>query len=473
MTQSAEIFDAEVLRAIFTTRVIEDFPCGIIEPDSGAEVVIPRYLESRSLADFQNSNRLTAALRRTAEILAFEDCIHNQHTWEKNIRALSQAATIHCGPKMVLRLLKLKEDGNSAQNEDEIVKSVLNVESERHVFVGAAYTGNIVKIREMLASSRDAQRESKFFGHPLQCACSGGHKDIVVQLLEHGADISHGKTSLRDAPMEFHPWYLGSSLQSACLAGHEDIVRLLLEPKYEIRIYQSEFRIAALQAARGGHLNILMLLLEEATPGTIRMEFLLSEASKCGQLHVVRTILEDKHSKDPYLPYALCRSLYKAASRGYHEIVRLLLTQSATVEYGDLWRPFYAASRHGHERVVRLIFEHGAETNGWPDILMPAASKGQAHIVTFLLESQADPNLEGGSVEAADALKLAKHFGYESVVRILTNHGVRKDETSDGTTPRFCRGSSCWRGLLDGGEEHREMRSGLLLRFVPAERLEN
>ena len=212
---------------------------------------------------------------------------------------------------MVLRLLKSKQDGgNSARNEDEIVKSVLNVESERDVFVGAAYTGNIVTVREMLASSRDAQRESKFFGHPLQCTCSRGRKDIVVQHLEHGADISHGKTSLRDAPMEFRPWYFGSSLQSACLAGHEDIVRLLLEPKYEIRISHSEFRIAALQAARGGHLNILMLLLEEATPGTIRMQFLLSEASKCGQLHVVRTILENKHFMEPCLPSVLYRSLY-------------------------------------------------------------------------------------------------------------------------------------------------------------------
>ncbi|CAD6577971.1 MAG: hypothetical protein ASARMPREDX12_008580 [Alectoria sarmentosa] len=359
-----KIFDAEVLRAIFTTRVIQDYPRGI-EPHSGAEVIISRHLESgslnRSSADFQNCNKFTAALRRAAETLAFEDCIYNQHTWGKTIRALSQAATIHCCPEMVLRLLKSKHDGgNSARNEDEIVKSVLNVESERDVFVGAAYTGNIVTVREMLTSSRHAQRESKFFGHhPLQCACSGGRKDIVVQLLEHGADISHGKTSLRDAPVEFRPWYFGSSLlQSACLAGHEDIVRLLLEPKYEIRMFHSEFRIAILQAARGGHLNILMLLLEEARPGTIRRKFLLSEASKC------------------------------------------------------------------------------AETNGWPNILMPAASKGQAHIVTFLLESQADPNVEGGSAKAVDALKLAKHFGYESVVRTFINHGVRKDETSDGTSPQ-------------------------------------
>ena len=435
LTQSAEIFDVEVLRAIFTTRVIEDYPCGI-KPHSGAEIIISRYLESRSLANFQNSNKLTAALRRAAETLTFEDGIRNQHTWEKNIRALSQAATIHCSPEMVLRLLESKEDGNSTRNEDEIMKSVLNVESERDVFAGAAYTGNIVKVREILASSRDAQRESKFFGHPLQRACSGGHKDIVVQLLEQGANISYGKTGLRDAPMGLHPSDFGSSLQSACLAGHENIVRLLLEPKYEIRKSHSVFRIAALQAARGGHLNILILLLEEATPGTMRIRSLLSEASKCGQLHVVRTILEKKYFLEPYLPSVLYRSLYEAASRGYHEIVRLLLTQSASIKYGDLWRPFHAASRHGHERVVRLILEHGAETNGWPNILMPAASRGQAHIVTFLLESQADLNLVEGSAKAVDALKLARYNGYESVVRILINHGVRKDEASDETSPQ-------------------------------------
>ena len=85
---------------------------------------------------------------------------------------------------------------------------------------------------------------------------------------------------------------------------------------------------------------------------------------------------------------------------------------------------------------MRLTLKHGAETNEWPNILMPAACNGQAHIVTFLLESQADPNVEGSSAKAVDALKLAKHFGYESVVRTFINHGVRKDETSDGTSPQ-------------------------------------
>ncbi len=72
-----------------------------------------------------------------------------QHTWGKNISALCQAAAIYSSPSDIRRLLGSKEDKNSACNNNESMKD------EMDVFVGAAYTGNIAKVREMLASSCD------------------------------------------------------------------------------------------------------------------------------------------------------------------------------------------------------------------------------------------------------------------------------------------------------------------------------
>lgn len=405
LTQSAEDFDAEVQHAIFATRFNEYFPWHDIRPESGANSMLSRYYESRCLADSRNSNQFTGVIRRAAETLAFGIDLDTQYTWGTNVYALCQATTIHCDPIEIRRLLDSKEDRSSACNSNE------SRTDEMAVFVGAAYTGNIAKVREMLASSRDVQHKSRFIV-PLQCACSGGYKDIVRLLLEHGADINCG-----------HPWTFSSPLHSACLGGQEDIVRLLLEPKYEISISKYGFHIAALGAARGGHLNIVMLLQEKAL-GMIETDLLLSEASKYGQKDFVRKVLDNEAFSIPRLESALTCSLQEAANRGYHQVVRLLLAHGANGEDGSLWGPFKAASRNGYERVVRVLLEHRADTEKWPRILIPAASHGQAHIVAFLLESRVDVDLKSWSYQAVRALKVATKEGYESVVRMLVDHGV-------------------------------------------------
>ena len=423
LTRFAETFDVEVQRAIFATRVMEDFGKGI-KPHSGANAVVSRYLESRCLADSNNSNQFTAAIRRAADTLAVGTGVDTQHTWAKNVSDLCQAATIHCYPETVLCLLSSK-DRSSAYNDSESMKSIMKIEDEMDVFVGAAYTGNFAKVREILASNCDVQRGSRFFGSPLQCACSTGHKDIVILLLEHGADVNDGKLPLGVlSPRHTYPLGFGTPLQSACLGGHEDIARLLLEPKYELSTSHSEYYIAALQATRGGHLNILMLLIEKATPGTIETEFLLSEASKHGQEDLVRIILNNETSMIPDLRYALGLSLEEAANRGYHQIFRLLLAHGANEELETLWGSFYAASRGGYEQVVHILLEHRADTEEWLDVLGPAASKGQAHIIAFLLENQVNRQSEWWSYYAISALEVAMKEGYDSVVRILVDHGV-------------------------------------------------
>ncbi|CAF9930744.1 hypothetical protein IMSHALPRED_008268 [Imshaugia aleurites] len=368
-------------------------------------------------------NQFTAAIRRAAETLAVGTGVDTQHTWGKNISALCQAATINCHPRTVLHLLSSKKERSSACNDNESMKSIMEIQDEVDVLVGAAYTGNFAKVREILASNYDVQRGSRFFGSPLQCACSRGYKDIVILILEHGADVNDGELPLGVlSPRHTYPLGFGTPLQSACLGGHGDIVRLLLEPKYELSTSHSEYYIAALQAARGGHLNVLTLLIEKAAPGTIEREFLLSEASKHGQEDLVRIILNNETSMIPDLRYALGLSLEEAANRGYHQIVRLLLAHGANEELETLWGSFYAASRGGYEQVVRLLLEHRAEE--WPDVLGPAASKGQAHIIAFLLESQVNRQSEWWSYYAGSALEVATKEGYDSVVRILVDHGV-------------------------------------------------
>ena len=420
-----------MLRAIFATRVIHNYRCGILR-GPGVDATVSKYLELRSLADSKYNNQLTAAIRRAAEALVVRDDTDVRTSWYNNVRALCQAATIHCHPETLLRLLGSSEqDWRSIWKDNEFMNTAI----ERDTFVGAVYIGNIEKVREMLASSGDAQRGS-IFGYPLQCACSGGHKDIAILLLEHGADVNHGESTLGNVTLELlRPFNFGTPLQWACLGGHEDIVRMLLEPKYDLSTSHSECNIAAIQAARGGNFNIVRLL-EGKVAGKMRRGKLLLEATKYGQLDFVRTLLNDEASLVPNLESALKLSLHEAANRGYHQIVRLLLVQGAKADYGSLWFPFSVASRGGYERVVRLLLDQGTITNTWPHILVPAASNGQVHIVTFLLESRIDVSSEGYLDQLVHALKAALSAGHESVVREIVDHGVSLEEVFRESSPR-------------------------------------
>ena len=395
-------------------------------------MIVPKYLESRSLAGSEDIDQLLTAIRCTAKSLVVGDGVDSQHTWNDNISALCQAATTHLSYKVVLRLLHPKKHGIDPYPWNHLnfdpwspykpPSSNTKLEDEVDAFVGAAYIGNIVKVHEALSSCSDVQRGSRTFGYPLQCAGAEGHKDIVIMLLEHGVK------GLRDVPSRrYGPIGFGTPLQSACSGGREDIVRLVLDPKYKLSVSEFEYYDSALRAARGGHLDIVMLLLQKGAPRTIAKQRLLDvvqEASKHGQEDFVRNFVNHKPFTVEHFGVALRFALEAAAGYGHLDLVRLLLAQDAQGEYGNFWRPFFIASRQGFERVVRLLLEHGVDTTEWPSIISPAATAGQAHIVSFLLENQATLSPNGYGSDGVLALERASKGGHEAVVRLLKNHGI-------------------------------------------------
>ena len=391
-------------------------------------MIVPKYLESRSLARSEDSNELVTAIRRVAKNLVVGDGEDNQHSFDKNISALCQAATICLSYPDVLRLLDPKKDGIDPWRYYKPLTLSSNAElaDEMDVFVGAAYLGSIVKVRESLLSFPNGQRRSKFFGYPLQCACRKGHKDIVTMLLEHGE-------GLRNSPFRENGLVdFGTPLQSACSGGREDIVRLLLEPKYKLRVSNSEYFDSILRAARGGHLDIVMLLLQKGASRTIAKQRLLdvvNEASKYGQEDFVRNFVNHIPFTVEHFGVALEFALAAAAGYGHLNLVQLLLAQDARGRYRDLWIPFQEASQQGFERVVRVLLQHGAGTTEWPHILIPAAIGGQAHIVSFLLENRATLNPNGYGADGVQALRYAMVGGHEAVVRVLNHHRISVEES--------------------------------------------
>ena len=121
-------------------------------------------------------------------------------------------------------------------------------------------------------------------------------------------------------------------------------------------------------------------------------------------------------------------ALHKAASRGYNDIVQLLLTKGASIEATSCYNntPLHVAASNGHTSTVELLLSKGAsieatnKDNNTP--LHFAALYGHTSTVELLLS-------KGASIEAMDRdnntpLHNAAQGGYTSTVELLLSKGA-------------------------------------------------
>lgn len=87
-----------------------------------------------------------------------------------------------------------------------------------------------------------------YIGSPLQCAAKGGNSE-VAQLL-----LYQPEANLTTRVSE------GNPLSVAAFAGHTNVVRTLLEPQYCCIGNIEAYGEAVLQAARGGHQQLIELI---------------------------------------------------------------------------------------------------------------------------------------------------------------------------------------------------------------------
>ena len=121
-------------------------------------------------------------------------------------------------------------------------------------------------------------------------------------------------------------------------------------------------------------------------------------------------------------------ALQAASTRGYEQVVRLLIDKGAEVntrggKYGNALR---AASTRGHEQVVRLLIDKGAEVNTrggrYGNALRAASTRGHEAVVQLLVAKRADVNAQGGHY--GNALQAASSEGHKAVVQLLLAEGA-------------------------------------------------
>ena len=269
------------------------------------------------------------------------------------------------------------------------------------------------------------RNESAGVGYPLQVACRFGRYDIVKLLLENGADIQG--TDIRVSG-RMNP------LSTACLEGQKDIVGLLLSRGADVNQISgsSGWKLSALAASlRSGQDEITdSLLARDAIFVDSRTnDDIIATACKGGSIRILETLLRGGATLGGI---GSRNYLEIAAEHNHPQVIKWLLQRQAGVDLEGSLGPggaLKAACRSGHLRVSSILLEAGADVD--IDItlcnekhfsaLQYAAGHGHLEIVQMLVQNGAKINAIGSE---GTALRHAVVGNNEEIFRYLLARGA-------------------------------------------------
>jgi ankyrin repeat protein len=256
---------------------------------------------------------------------------------------------------------------------------------------------------------------------PLIIAANGGYTDIVLLLINAGADVNKANH------IGYAPLYVASSsghtkvvqlllgvngidvkqennwgltpLRVASSSGHTEVVQLLLQAGADVNQASKDGRTPLLAASANNHAKVVQLLL---TADKIKInqadkdgDTPLCDASCNGHNEIVQLLLAADGIDVNQVNNDKCTPLYFASKYDHIKVVQLLLQAGANVnQTGNYeWMPLHFASRYGHTEVVQSLLNAGAYINqatneGWAPLIM-ALDKGHIDIVRLLLDMKA------------------------------------------------------------------------------------
>ena len=162
----------------------------------------------------------------------------------------------------------------------------------------------------------------------------------------------------------------------------------------------------------GDKVRVLQLIHNSRVDPTKEDNRAIREASAHGHHSVVSTLLRSHYIVDPSANRN--EALVTACSRGFLEIVKLLLGSTSVDAAANGDEPLIKACESGHLEIVKLLLGRGLPTIGGGDALVKSCAIGRLDVVNILLASDVDPKTndnqaiikacEKGSLEVVQAL---------------------------------------------------------------------
>ncbi|KAI8493607.1 hypothetical protein Bbelb_285280 [Branchiostoma belcheri] len=273
---------------------------------------------------------------------------------------------------------------------------------------------------------------------------------VLSEMKETGEESTQTYEELRDA-------WRDTLLRITAWTGDEDKVKTLLQAGVQVNTENSEGETPLWDAVRGGHPNIVKLLLQKGakTGGTLLLaaqignnadivSILIQAGAKLnmvdprgrtplwwaangGDVPVVKVLTKagsdlNKADDEGTTP------LLVAAENGHAEVVSILAQARADLNKadGEGRTPLFVAAWRDHREVVSVLTQAGADLNmadhkGKTPMYMAAKSR-HAEVVSILIQAGAD--LDKADNERRTPLWEAAQRGNTPIVKILTQAGA-------------------------------------------------
>lgn len=245
----------------------------------------------------------------------------------------------------------------------------------------AARGGHIEAMRLLLSNGAHVNQAGGWAMTPLQSAAQGGHLDALSLLLNRGADVN-APGELNRSPVR------QSAGEGDFLASSADAN----EPRWVMTALQG--------AARGGHLDAMILLLDNGADVGLGIRdgiTALPAAARGGHLDAIRVLLNWRASGDAQASEEVPTALARAAEGGHLSAMTLLLDKGAVIYESNSQSPLGMAAMGGHLHVVKFLLDMGIDVNGNVDDrsgtpLVCASKGGHLETIKYLLDHGAVVN---------------------------------------------------------------------------------
>ncbi|KAJ3826337.1 ankyrin repeat-containing domain protein, partial [Lentinula raphanica] len=264
-------------------------------------------------------------------------------------------------------------------------------------------------------SNKDIDLRGESLGTAVQAAASGGFKDIIELLLNHGADVN------------IEGGYFGTALQVAAFCGHKDAVELLLMNNADVTAHRGLYGTALHAAVSERQKDIIQLLLKfKADINALGRHYGIALHAAVSEDHtdIIQLLLE--HGADIRIQTRSHETaLQIAVAKGYKDIIELLLKYGANVnaEGGYYGTALHTAVIKGHQDLVKLLLDNGANVNACHKYhgtaLHKAVSMGDKNMIELLLEYEADINTQEYH---ETILQIAISKGYKDIIEFLLEY---------------------------------------------------
>ncbi|XP_019863302.1 PREDICTED: ankyrin repeat domain-containing protein 50-like [Amphimedon queenslandica] len=241
-------------------------------------------------------------------------------------------------------------------------------------------------------------------------ACECGHKDIILTLLENGADPS---ICDNDGNNALHYALLTSSSEDNTI----DIIQTLLSWHVNVNAQNKKKVTPLMIASDKGYTEVLLLLLEEADPNITdsKGDTALMRASANGKSEAVALLLMTYNANPSVTNYYGSTALCHAANNGHIEVITVLLS-NYNPNQEEMEKAVTAACYGGHKNLIKLLVDKINLTKYQQDIFTACVSDNVEYIINQISSDLSRPLIQSTNLTP---LMIASSCGSDEVVQTL------------------------------------------------------